>query len=131
MESTELNKLKSFFSTKVKFAFVFGSANSRYFNKNSDIDIAIWLNNHPQSIEDIYIIKNDAEKCIDFKHDIDIIILNNADTIITNQIITKGKLIINNDPDFTDKFIITSQSKYSDFKYWRFNLENELKNKII
>jgi len=131
MDSTELNKLISFFSVKVKFAFLFGSANSRYFNENSDIDIAIWLNSHPQSIEDIYIMKNSAEKQIDFKRDIDIVILNNADTIITNQIITKGKLIINNDPYFTDKFIITSQSKYSDFKYWRFNLENDLKTKII
>lgn len=116
---------------KVKFAFLFGSALTDYFNKKSDIDVAIWLNDFPLSVNEIMNLKYQVEKSINFEHDIDIVVLNNADLIITNQIITKGKIIINKNQKFTDNFILSRRSMYFDFKFFRKNLEDNLKTKVL
>ncbi len=125
------NKIIDFLSDKVKFAFLFGSANTKYFNKKSDIDVAVWLKFFPISVTEISKIKYQIEKKIDFKYDIDIIILNDADLIIVNQIITKGKVIIDNEPKFTENFILSRRSMYFDFKIFRKNLEENLKTKVL
>jgi len=111
---------------KVKFAFLFGSAVTKFFNKYSDIDIAVYLTDYPVNINEVIELKYQIEKELNFKYDIDLVLLNSADLIITNQIITKGELIIDNDPEFTDKFIIYHQSMYFDFKFFRKNLEENL-----
>ena len=124
------NKIIDFFLDKVKFAFLFGSANTKYFNKNSDIDVAIWTEKSI-SADEIIELKYQIEKSINFEYDIDLVILNNADIIITNQIITKGKIIIDNEPEFTNNFILSRRSLYIDFKYFRKNLEENLKTKVL
>ena len=125
------NKIIETLSDKVKFAFLFGSANTKYFHKKSDIDIAVWIKKNPISVNEIIDLKYHTEKSINFEHDIDLIILNDADLIITNQIITKGEIIINNEPKFTDNFILSRRSMYLDFKIFRKNLEVNLKTKVL
>ena len=125
------NKIIEIFTDKAKFAFIFGSANTKYFNTNSDIDIAIYLKKKPDSVSKIIDLKYQAEKSFNFEHDIDLIILNDADIIITNQIITKGEIIIDNDPKFTNNFILSKRNMYLDFKFFRKNLEDNLKTKVL
>lgn len=126
-----IKKIVNLIDNNVKFAFIFGSANTKYFNKKSDIDIAIWLEKNSPSVNEIVELKYQIEKSINFKYDIDLVILNNADIIITNQIITNGKIIINNDVNFTANYINSRKSMYLDFKFFRKNLENNLKTKIL
>jgi len=125
------NKISAVLYEIVEFAFIFGSANTKNFNKKSDIDIAIWLKKFPLTVNEITDIKYSAEKSINFEYDIDFVILNNANIIISNQIITKGKLIVNNKPGFTDNFINSRRSMYLDFKFFRKNLETNLKTKVL
>ena len=131
LDTFYIDKVKEFMTDKVKFAFLFGSVNTKYFNKKSDIDIAVWLKQFPISANEFINLKYQVEKSIDFKYDVDIVILNNADIIITNQIITKGKLIIDNEPEFTENFYLTRRNMYLDFKIFRKNLEKNLKTKIL
>lgn len=131
MDNTLEKIIINFFNEHVKFAFLFGSANNKYFSEKSDIDIAVWLKKHPIPIEKFLELKYQAEKAIKFEHEIDLVILNNSDIIIVNQIMSKGKLIINNDPAFTSNFINSRQSLYFDFKFWRKNLEENMKMKIL
>jgi len=125
------NKISAFFKEITEFAFIFGSADTKNFTEKSDVDIAVWLKKFPLSVTEITDIKYLAEKRVNFEYDIDLVILNSANIIITNQIITKGKLIVNNNPGFTDNFIITRRSLYLDFKFFRENLENNLKTNIL
>ena len=123
--------LTHFFADIVKFAFLFGSANNKFFTKKSDIDIAVWLKEYPVSANKIIELKYQAEKTISFDFDIDIVVMNNADIIITNQILTKGKIIINNNSTFTNNYINYQRSLYLDFKFFRKNLEENLKTTIL
>ncbi len=131
INSKYINKIQSVLSTHVKFAFIFGSANTSYFNEKSDIDIGIYLNKFPISINEITDLKYVIEKNINFNFDIDLVVLNNANIIITNQIITKGKLIINKDEFFTENYINSRRSLYFDFKFFRKNLEENLKTTVL
>jgi predicted nucleotidyltransferase len=130
LESQIKNIISKFLTDKVKFAYLFGSAVTKYFNKNSDIDIAVYLKDYPVEIKEIIDLKYQIEKKLEFKYDIDLVLLNDADLIISNQIITKGEIIINNEPPFTDRFIIYHQSMYFDFKFFRKNLEENLTKKV-
>jgi predicted nucleotidyltransferase len=124
-------KIKQIFAEKVKFAFLFGSALTEYFTAGSDIDIAIYAENYPLPPEYLTDLKYRAEKSINFEYDIDLLILNSADIIISNQIITTGKIIINNDKNFTENFISSRRGMYFDFKFFRKNLEENLKTKVL
>ncbi len=126
-----ISRLTHFLKDKVNFAYVFGSVTGKYFSEESDIDIAVWFKKYPVTIDDIRELKYKTEKSINFLYDIDLVILNNADIIITNQIIETGKIIIDNTPEFTNNFIIAGRNKYIDFKFWRKNLEDNLKTKIL
>ena len=129
--SDTIQKIIDAITDKVKFAFLFGSINTKYFNSKSDIDIAVWLEKETISINEVVNLKYLIEKSIDFEYDIDLIVLNNADIIITNQIVTKGKLIVDNDKNFTDRYINSRRSMYFDFKFFRKNLEKNLKTKVL
>lgn len=125
------NKIIEFLKEKVLFAYLFGSAVGKYYTNDSDLDIAVWLKDKPANHLVGVELKNQLEKKIEYKRNIDLIILNLSDIIITNQVITKGKLIINNDAVFLDKFIISRLSMYFDFKIFRKNLEDNLKSRVI
>ncbi len=126
-----VNKIINVLSGSVKFAFIFGSATTKYFNSKSDIDIAVWLENVPVTVEEVIDLKYQVEKSINFEYDIDLIILNNSDIIIANQVITTGQIIIDNEPEFTNRYILSRRSMYFDFKFFRKPLEDNLKTKIL
>ncbi len=129
LEQAIKTKIINFLSDKVKFAYLFGSALTKYFNSNSDIDIAVWLKQYPIEVKELIDLKYSLEKLMDFKYDIDLVVLNEADLIISNQVVTKGELILVNEPLFTENFIISRRSLYMEFKAFRKNLENNLLNK--
>lgn len=124
-----ISKLKSLLKDKVKFALVYGSIIKDNFNKESDIDIAVFLNDFPKSYEQITNFKLDIYK--KFEKDIDMIILNNSDIIITLQVLANGKLIINNDNSFFVLFKAKKISEYLDFKISRKIIEDNLLNRKL
>jgi len=131
LESNKLQIIKNFFNEYVVFAYIFGSALTKYFTSKSDIDLAVWLKNYPILPEFFIELKYNIEKAINFEHNIDLVILNKTDIIIENQIITTGKLIIDNNTNFTDNYFISRLSLYFEFKEWRKNLEENLNTRVL
>ena len=126
-----LSKISNFLSDKVVFAYLFGSVNTKYFTQNSDIDIAVWIDSKTIKQEYIQDLKLQIEKNINFAYEIDLVILNNADFIISKQIADTGKIIVNNDNKMFYDFILRTDCDYFDFKIWRKPLEENLIKKVL
>ena len=63
-----------------------------------------------------------------FIRNIDVVLLNNSDIIITMQILAKGELIVNNNPRHLIEFKTKALSQYPDFKMSRKIIEDHLLN---
>jgi predicted nucleotidyltransferase len=120
-----IDKLKSFLKGKVDFAYLFGSAARDQLTPKSDIDCAVYIKNFTsefKKIEFLYEI-NDF-----FDRPLDIIFLNDADIIITMQVLANGELIINDAPRATIEFKALKIGQYIDFKMSRKIIEDNLMN---
>ena len=117
-------KLIKIIETDVVFAYLFGSVTSGRLHLQSDIDIAVYLKEPPKSLDEklSFIRKVSAE----FDRDIDVIFLNDADIIITMQILTNGELLINNEPSKQILFKAAKLSEYADFKISRQIIEQNM-----
>jgi predicted nucleotidyltransferase len=131
IEPNNLNQIIEILNMHVIFAYIFGSSLTKYFTSKSDIDLAVWLLNYPISTEFLIDLKFKIEKKINFEHNIDFVIVNKSNIIIENQIITNGKLIIDNNPPFTENYYISRRSLYFEFKEWRKNIEINLNTKVL
>ena len=60
------------------------------------------------------------------EREVDLVVLNKADIIITMQVLTNGKLIYSCDEKFRIDFQAKKTSEYIDFKNSRINLEKKL-----
>lgn len=119
-----ISKLKEILKDKVEFALLFGSINKENYNSNSDIDVAVFLK--PEFYNTEQIIKLRKELAYSFIRDVDLVILNDADTIITMQAIANGSLIIDNGK-YT-LFKARKISEYLDFKMSRKIIEDNMLN---
>lgn len=70
--------------------YLFGSAATSFFSENSDIDLAILASNDP-SVEAcmglIGLLRDQTQR------EIDLVMLNEANTVLKKEIVTKGELI--------------------------------------
>ena len=118
------NKLIKLLETEVVFAYVFGSVTSGRLHPQSDIDIGVYLKEPPRSLDDKLIFNQKISAA--FNRDVDVIFLNDADIIITMQILTNGELIINNNPKGLILFTASKVGEYSDFKISRQIIEQNM-----
>lgn len=114
-----INKLESFFKAKkeILFCYVFGSFTDGSFNAKSDVDVAVFL---------------DKAKCNDFfekrleliaqlsrllKKEVDVIILNTANSPFFKYVIIKeGKMIFTRFENKRIDFELRTINEYFDFK---------------
>jgi predicted nucleotidyltransferase len=113
----------------IEFVIVFGSILNEKFNHESDIDVAVMFKSDSDFQE-----KRDELVLKFYKlsnHDVDLIVLNNTDIIITMQALANGQLIFYRDIHEFNIFKSQKLSEYADFKLSRKLLEsNFLKHKI-
>jgi len=121
-----ISKLISVLGNKAEFALVFGSILSENFNNNSDIDTAVYLHKEFNTPETKYELRKEIINL--FNRDIDLVFLNDADIIITMQILANASLIINEIPSLYILFKAKKISEYLDFKLSRKIIENNLLN---
>lgn len=117
-------KLKPFFSALYKVVIVFGSAATDSLAKESDIDLAVLMSKATLNFGEKSKIISEFQDKLD--RTVDLIFLNDADIIITNQILTTGKVIWNSDPDYFLEFQARKTSEYIDFKLSRQIIEQSL-----
>jgi predicted nucleotidyltransferase len=116
--------LEKQFSEKIDFALIYGSFAKGNYNEESDIDIGIFINEEKLSEKTIIDIKDSLDDVSD--RDVDLVVLNNADTIITMQILANGKLIYCRDKHQFNLFKARKISEYLDFKMSRKIIEDNL-----
>lgn len=119
------SELKKYLSKKVKFAFLFGSALTKYFRPESDLDLAIYLGRKIQTQEFLH-FKENLEEHFRNNYNFDLVLLDTADPIIAMQVLEAGKLLIKDDIDEFINFKARMISQYIDFKMDRKIIEDSL-----
>jgi predicted nucleotidyltransferase len=111
---------------KAEFALLFGSITNDNFNIESDIDIAVYFNSEFNTKEKKAGIRSEIFNSFD--RDIDLIILNDADIIVTMQVLANGDIIINDNNSNFILFKVKKISEYLDFKISRKIIEDNMLN---
>jgi predicted nucleotidyltransferase len=117
-------KIINLLQTEVIFAYLFGSVTSGRLHPQSDIDIAVYFE-QPLGALDIKLAFIQKVSAV-FEREVDVIFLNEADIIITMQILTNGELIINNHPAKHILYKASKLSEYADFKVSRQIIEKNM-----
>jgi predicted nucleotidyltransferase len=117
-----------------EFCFLLGSAATPRFNKESDIDLAVFwkpslfnLSSNEIDFEFKLKILNELEET--FHHDVDLVSLNNIDVIYGVQVADTGRIIINNNPRLLLEWKVKQLSRYPDFKTSRSIIEKNILNR--
>ena len=106
------------------FAILFGSVVTPYFRDDSDIDLAVFLKEPPETIDNKIAFYEQFEGILPRK--VDIVILNSSDIIITMQALQTGELLFNIDPERYYSFVVQKLAEYPDFKRSRKVIEDQL-----
>ena len=117
--------LKQELALECLFAFLFGSAGADKLSSESDIDVGVFLKVHPvKSYEIEEKISSGLSKI--FSRDVDVIVLNVSDPIVTMQVIDGGFLVFSHDDVLLNEFKARKISEYIDFKKSREVIESKL-----
>ncbi len=99
---------------EVKFAYLFGSYTSNSNTKNSDIDIAIFVNDGYNLFDTHLKVHHKLE--IEMQKEIDIVVLNNAKNFILIQdILTNGRLLKDSLDDSREMYEIYKNHEILDY----------------
>lgn len=99
-------------------AYLFGSQAKGQAKGTSDWDLALLFEQNKQpSFEEKLNLQAQLE---DLSHsEVDLIILNQANPILKYQIYSHGKVLLNKNSKFAQKFLVKSLNEYDDVKYVR------------
>jgi predicted nucleotidyltransferase len=117
-------KMVSLLQPEVEFAYIFGSLVSGRMRPSSDLDIAVYLPCASVTLQHKMAFINRLSAA--FSREVDVVFLNDADIIITMQILANGELLINNNPGELALFRAKSAGIYADFKLSRRIIEQNL-----
>lgn len=101
----------------IKLIYIFGSYAKGNNNANSDLDIAVLLNNDYDPMDKLSLIGDLTSM---FKRDdIDLVILNSANSVLKHQVIKYGKLIFMENEDIKVNFEVRVLKEYMDMEPFR------------
>ncbi len=107
--------------SKIAFAYLFGSVATEEYSPLSDVDVAVF---HYQdanfSFEDTLQLQGDCCRVLK-RNDVDILVLNKArNLILLDDVIRKGRIILNREPQLLHNFELKTLHLACDFKYQRY-----------
>ncbi|OPY22555.1 MAG: Nucleotidyltransferase domain protein [Methanobacterium sp. PtaU1.Bin097] len=98
---------------RVIFAYLYGSAAQGTMREDSDVDIAVFLENPKQDPLLEADISLELEQTLD--RSVDVRIINHAPTIFTNQVLKEGILLFSRDEPLRINFEVRNINEYLDF----------------
>lgn len=101
----------------IKLIYIFGSYAKGNNNANSDLDIAVLLNNDYDPMDKLSLIGDLTS--IFKRDDIDLVILNSANSVLKHQVIKYGKLIFMENEDIKVNFEVRVLKEYMDMEPFR------------
>ncbi len=109
-----------------EFAYLMGSAETEKFNKESDIDVAVfWKDSSADEQKRKCLV--DLEKV--FNREVDLVSLNKIDIIFAHQVLEKGRLLFDSNAGLHLKWKMEKLSEYPDFKTSRKVIEDNILNR--
>lgn len=125
MELIKICKDVLFEYENIIFAYIFGSLVTGNFRNDSDIDLAIFINDEISSAEYMEIKMRLTEVS---KREIDLIILNSATTLLKFEVYRKHVLLFTRDRNKESEFKIKTLFEYNDMKkYIDLSYKNTIK----
>jgi len=103
----------------IAFAFIFGSSQDDIVKEGSDIDIAVYLIENEKSLDFRLQIVNELEKLIPSFSNYDLVVLNQANSVLAMQAI-QGKLLFvkNQHKELYADFYSLTCRQYEDDIFW-------------
>jgi uncharacterized protein len=113
--SREITKLKKIYN--IKLMYIFGSYAKGTNNGNSDIDIAVLLEDGYSPLDKVSLLGelSDALR----SDNIDLVILNSANSVLKHQIIKYGKIFYSESEESRVFFEVRVLKEYMDMEYFR------------
>ncbi len=104
---------------EIAFAYLFGSSQDGVVNKKSDVDIAIYFVEKENDLDLRIRIIKELEKIEPSFNNYDLVILNNASSILAMQVLQSKQLFLRNEycDLFADFYSLTCR-QYEDDIYW-------------
>ena len=118
--------IKNILHDYAEFVFLLGSAGTERFNKDSDVDVAVFWKEKTS--------KEQIQKCgktldEEFNRDVDLVSLNKIDPIFARQVLETGRIIFSNSDGPLLKWKMEMMSIYPDFKFTRKIIEENILNR--
>ncbi|WP_097028619.1 type VII toxin-antitoxin system MntA family adenylyltransferase antitoxin [Clostridium peptidivorans] len=104
-------------SYEIKLIYIFGSYAKGTNGKDSDLDIAIFLEDNYNALDKLALIGEFID--IFKRNDIDLVILNNANSVLKHQVIKYGKLVYMENEDIKVNFEVRVLKEYMDMEPFR------------
>ncbi|MFW6028869.1 MAG: type VII toxin-antitoxin system MntA family adenylyltransferase antitoxin [Halanaerobiales bacterium] len=128
-EKIKKRLLKVFDNYELTLLIIFGSYNSDNFNEDSDIDLAIKVNDSEQIRKNKKEILDKISSIFDHR-DIDLILLNYAEALIKFKIACEGSLIYEKKKGLFQKFQIRAMSEHNDARKF-YELDKKFMNDFL
>lgn len=126
-----IDKLRHYLSNRseITAAYLFGSRAEGLARKDSDIDIAVLLSPKPENVLEYRItLSGELENL--FHKRIDLIVLNASPLLLQFQVIKKGRLLFEKNPEERALYQMRIMSRYYDYRrYFDYHAEH-LKQRI-
>ncbi|MCG3154932.1 MAG: hypothetical protein DKINENOH_01528 [bacterium] len=119
------SRLQTVLAGRVKFALLYGSILTPYFNADSDLDLGVFFG-RPVSSGDKLGLQHLLEEALAQQYEFDLVVLDTADPIIAMQILANGRLIVEEDRLAFIRYKARMISQYLDFKMDRKRLEDRI-----
>ena len=101
----------------IKLIYIFGSYAKGTNGKDSDLDIAVFLEDNYNPLDKLTLIGEFTD--IFKRNDIDLVILNNANSVLKHQVIKYGKLVYMENEDIKVNFEVRVLKEYMDMEPFR------------
>jgi predicted nucleotidyltransferase len=98
----------------IMFALLFGSFATSKADKDSDIDIAIYLKDEEISLNNYLDLKVDLMD--NLKREVDLVVLNSAGTLVKYRVCQEGKVIFEREEGIVTLFKVKTIFEYNDMK---------------
>ena len=99
-------------------AYLFGSRARGDATDNSDLDIAVWLDQRPTSLQSYpFELPGELEQALGVR--VDLVVLNGAPSDLVHRVLRDGELLIQRDPGARIRFEVRSRNDYFDMQRLR------------
>jgi predicted nucleotidyltransferase len=116
MNTQKIKKIKDILADYgLELLIIFGSYESKNFNENSDLDLAVKIKNVVQLKKDQPVILSKISALFN-QIPVDLILLNHAEPLIKFKIASEGTLLYQKETGLFDKFQVRAAAEHNDAK---------------